>query len=71
MTSGYMLEPVKSMCLLFELTEDTDRQNFKHDCNACNNKSCTLRKEEHVWLEITTAEQAEPRRICAKKEENL
>lgn len=71
MTSGYMLEPVKSMCLLFELTEDTDRQNFKHDCNICNNQSCTLRKEEYVRLEITTAEQAEPQRICAKKGENL
>lgn len=43
-TSGYMLEPVKSMSLIFELTEDITCGNLEHDCGKCMSKECPFRK---------------------------
>ena len=43
MTSGYMFSPVKTICLMFELTDDVCRKNTEHDCNKCSNKECRLR----------------------------
>ena len=51
-TSGYMLQPMKSMSLLFELTEDTARQCVEHDCGTCEAKDCQMRKSQTVLLTI-------------------
>lgn len=44
LTSGYMLSPVKSMCLVFELSEHGDICDLGHDCSRCGNYGCGLRK---------------------------
>jgi len=43
MTSGYMFSPVKTICLLFELTDDICRKNVEHKCSQCTNLECKLR----------------------------
>ena len=35
LSSGYMLDPVKSGALIYVLTEDTDKFNYRHDCRKC------------------------------------
>ncbi|MBO5372347.1 MAG: DUF4445 domain-containing protein [Lachnospiraceae bacterium] len=52
MTNGYMLDPVKSMCLIFQLTEDVTCQNLHHDCTRCENTTCALRKKEVALLRV-------------------
>lgn len=71
MTSGYMLEPVKSMCLLFALTKDTDQEEMYHDCSRCGNRTCGLRKEETLLLRVKTDVSEKPKQIPCKKGENL
>ena len=57
LTSSYMLNPVKSMSLFFELTEDTSCQNLKHDCSKCTNETCMMRKKEEIILRIKAAQE--------------
>jgi len=52
MTSGGMFSPVKTLCLLFQLTDDTCQNNAAHDCSRCANIGCKLRnvreKEDRI-----------------------
>ena len=57
MTSGFMLRPEKSMSLLFELTDDTEKQAPGHNCGACSAAGCALRKEQTLKV---TAELVPP-----------
>lgn len=43
MTSGYMLSPIKSICQVFRLTEDTNLFYLEHNCRSCNNLKCINR----------------------------
>ena len=43
-TSGYMFSPVKTMCLLFLLSEDCSQDKIEHDCSRCSNMKCLIRK---------------------------
>lgn len=43
-SSGYMLDPVKSNAILYVLTEDTKKFHFAHDCRNCTNHHCKHRK---------------------------
>lgn len=52
MTNGYMLDPVKSMCLIFQLTKDITCENLSHNCESCENTKCALRKETRVLIKI-------------------
>lgn len=72
-TSGYMLDPVKSMCLLFELTEDRTVESGKlaHDCNQCSNTECRLRQKKELSICINSATGQEIKRITAVKGDNL
>ena len=45
-TSGYMFSPVKTMCLLFLLSEDCSQDRMEHDCSRCGNVRCSIRKNE-------------------------
>ncbi len=51
-TSGHMLNPVKSMCCIYELTDDLTKQELSHDCGKCSNKTCILREEKGILLHI-------------------
>ena len=42
-SSGFMLDPVKSSCQVFVLTEDVKSFKVYHDCRNCSNVSCKLR----------------------------
>lgn len=44
LTSGGMLDPVKSECLVFELSDDPTEFRTAHDCTACGKKDCDLRE---------------------------
>lgn len=43
LTSGDMLDPIKSECLIFELCENAEEYNIKHDCASCTAVSCEFR----------------------------
>lgn len=45
MSTGYMIDPVKSNVILFMLTKDKDIFAVKHDCRKCQNYTCRHRKE--------------------------
>lgn len=51
-TSGHMLNPAKSFCLVFELTEDTSIQDVTHNCGKCPHITCSLRNSQPVTLQI-------------------
>lgn len=72
-TSGYMLDPVKSMCLLFELTEDIAAESGKlaHDCDKCSNTECGLRQKKELSICINSATEQEVKRLTAAKGDNL
>lgn len=42
-TSGYMLDPVKSNCQIFILSDDKTLFKTQHDCRKCSNLTCKLR----------------------------
>ncbi len=52
LTNGHMLSPVKSMSLIFELTEDTTRFDMEHNCKNCQKQDCPARSETNLKLEI-------------------
>lgn len=43
-SSGYMLDPLKSSANLYLLTDDAQVFQAQHDCSACTRKNCSLRK---------------------------
>ncbi len=42
-TSGLMYSPVKSNCVVFELTDDMDVFRAQHDCSTCPAVHCKMR----------------------------
>ncbi len=44
-TSGYMLDPVKTSCQVFIISEDTTKFSVRHDCRKCPNTKCKFRNE--------------------------
>ncbi len=43
LTSGGMMDPVKSECLVFELSLDVSETNTEHDCSACRIQNCRFK----------------------------
>lgn len=43
-TSGMMYSPVKSNCVVFELTDDIEVFRAQHDCSNCPALHCKMRK---------------------------
>lgn len=42
-TSGYMLDPVKTNCLVFGISKDRNVFHLEHDCRKCERYDCPLR----------------------------
>ncbi|HJD48020.1 MAG TPA: hypothetical protein H9909_14370 [Candidatus Mediterraneibacter norfolkensis] len=42
--NSFMYDPVKSLCLIYLLDDDTTRYHAEHDCSLCTNSSCKRRK---------------------------
>ncbi len=53
-TSGMMLDPVKSGCTLYVLTEEADSWRAEHDCRKCPRKDCVLRRLPPVPVMVVT-----------------
>lgn len=51
-TSGYMLDPAKSMSLVFTLTKDLQKHHLEHDCKTCANQDCLLRKSSDLLIRV-------------------
>lgn len=47
-TSGYMLDPVKSNCLVFGVSKDKSLFQLEHDCSKCERYDCPMRKVPEV-----------------------
>ncbi len=43
LTSAGMMDPVKSECLVFELSSDVSEANTEHDCSACRIQNCRFK----------------------------
>lgn len=69
-TSGYMLDPVKSMCILFELSEDIEACDMEHDCGRCGNINCKLRSRKKIVIQIQENAMGMRGAADAKKREN-
>ncbi|MCH4188479.1 MAG: ASKHA domain-containing protein [Megasphaera sp.] len=39
-----VLEPMKSMCMVFDLTDDTSQFHMEHDCARCPHQDCPMRR---------------------------
>lgn len=44
-SSGYMLDPVKSSAILFVLTKDENIFRIQHECRLCHSRNCPIRIE--------------------------
>ncbi len=51
-TSGSILNPAKSMSLIFRLTNDLSAAHMEHDCSTCTSKNCPLRKDRDLLLQV-------------------
>lgn len=51
-TSGKMLDPVKSNCHLYILTSDQAMWKTDHDCRRCERKDCMFRNVQPVRLTV-------------------
>lgn len=57
LSSGFMLDPVKSNALLYELTEDQDIFFHQHDCRNCTQVKCKMRQIKEVAVQVTVGEE--------------
>lgn len=55
-TSGYMLNPVKSNAFIYVLTDDEKVFQYQHDCRNCEKYDCKMRKVSDVPVTIITDE---------------
>ena len=51
-TSGYMLNPVKSNSILYVLTEEKEIFRHQHDCRKCKNYHCKMRNVSDVPVKV-------------------
>ena len=51
-TSGYMLNPVKSNSILYVLTEEKEIFRHQHDCRNCKNYHCKMRHVSAVPVQV-------------------
>ncbi len=62
LSSGYMLDPVKSGALIYVLTEDTNKFNYMHNCRKCKRYDCKFRSVADIPVDITEEAVHDP--IC-------
>lgn len=70
-TSGYMLDPLKSNCQVFALSADTTEFKVEHDCRHCGNLSCKLRNIPDVSIFIYDRQGEYKKKITCSYEENI
>ncbi len=55
-TSGYMLEPVKSNAVLYVLTGNREVFAYQHDCRNCDRYDCKVRNVAHMPVKVSAEE---------------
>ncbi|MBQ9766155.1 MAG: DUF4445 domain-containing protein [Lachnospiraceae bacterium] len=71
-TCGYMLDPVKTSCQVFVLTEDKEVFRAQHDCSKCPNLNCKFRNvEDRKAVKVTVRKGDGCRDISLEKDESL
>lgn len=66
---SFMYDPVKTLCSIYLLDENTKRFQPEHDCSRCDNVTCKRRKRDMVLVTVRTKD--EERIIYAKQEETI
>lgn len=67
--SSYMYDPVKTVCQIYLLDENTNRYHPEHDCSKCDNVTCKRRNLPAVAL--TVWDGLKERKIRARKSEHI
>ncbi len=49
---SYMLNPVKSLCLLYLVDENSCDFHTQHDCASCTNYACKMRKVKAMKIDV-------------------
>ena len=47
-----MYYPVKTLCAIFETSDDIDDFEIEHDCTRCTNKECRFRSENKTLIKV-------------------
>ena len=50
--SSCMYYPVKTLCAIFETSDDIDDFEIEHDCTRCTNKECRFRSENKTLIKV-------------------
>lgn len=66
---SYMYDPVKSVCQVYMLDDNTSRFRAEHDCSKCTNYTCKMRNSPSV--SITVKMDGKETEICGKKSQTL
>lgn len=53
LSTGYMIDPVKSNAILFLLTDNQEQFHFRHDCRKCDRYNCKQRHIPDIDLLVT------------------
>ncbi len=53
---SYMYDPVKTVCHVYLLDDNTKRYHPEHDCSKCNNLTCKRRNLPSVNIRVVTGE---------------
>lgn len=69
-TSAHMYEPVKSVCVVFQVSDDSCQFHAEHDCNKCPAVNCSMRKrkEEHAFEVLDAFAEPEEKQRQLKKQ---
>lgn len=70
-TSGYMLDPLKSNCQVFGVTEDTQMFQLEHDCRKCSLVNCKQRHISDSLVIIYGKNNEEKARVFCKQQESI
>lgn len=66
---SYMYDPVKTLCQVFLLEQNSREYHTGHNCMECGNVSCTMRRVESVPVHV--ALQEETREIVCREGQSL
>lgn len=55
-TDGFMFDPVKSLGIVYRLSENAEEFRTEHDCSKCGRKECRVRQHEYQGLDTESTE---------------
>ena len=70
-TSGFMLSPLKSNCIVYSTTTNTQAFSVDHDCKSCSNLDCKMRSITKVEVEVCNNRGETIDNIIVPKGENI